>query len=134
MKFEEKQFGKYDGGVFRDPSIITTCTEQELFFYINCFKGIIERFRDECIEYALPYQYAIEYCVINTSRFGVEIEMPKEGEHVEVTDSYKAWFKWWNNYFKKTLTREEFEEYQDKVYKGEDISKFRPEGDWHDIL
>ena len=43
MKTEKKQFGKYDGGMLKDPSCVTTCTEQELYFYINTFGGIIWR-------------------------------------------------------------------------------------------
>ena len=28
---DEKQFGKYDGGILADPSIVNTCTEQKLY-------------------------------------------------------------------------------------------------------
>ena len=137
MTTETKQFGKYDGGILKDPSCVLNCTEQELYFYINTFGGMIWRLKhdmaDGRIEENLdltPYQYAIEYCVMHTPRFGVEIEEPEEGGHVKPTDSYWAWFRWWDEYFQRTLTQEEYEEYTRKAEKGEDVSQFRPSGDW----
>ena len=139
MKTKKKQFGKYDGGVLQDPSHVATCTEQELYFYINNLGGIIWRLNYNMAEGNIkdrldltPFQYAVEYCVMHTRRFGVELEEPKNGEHVKTTDSYRAWFRWWNDYFQRTLTREEYEDYLQKADNGEDISQFRPDGDWHD--
>lgn len=138
MKNEEKQFGKYDGGILKDPSCVTTCTEQDLYFYINSFGGMIWRLNHDMahgrIEKTIdlmPYQYALEYCVMHTPRFGVKIDEPKEGEHVIASDSYWAWYRWWDEYFQRTLTNEEYDEYLRKVKNGEDISQFHPSGDWH---
>lgn len=138
---DEKQFGKYDGGILKDPSIVNTCTEQELYRMIEAFGYKIWRLNHDMADGRIkenidlmPYQYAIEYCVMHTTRFGVEISEPKEGEQVKATKSYWAWFKWWDNYFKNTLTDEECEEYEHKSERGEDISKFRPTGDWKDNL
>ncbi len=73
MKTEKKQFGKYDGGMLKDPSCVATCTEQELYFYIHSFvemiwqlnhymaHGIVEEKLD-----LTPYQYAFEYCIMHT--------------------------------------------------------------------
>ena len=138
---DEKQFGKYDGGILKDPSIVNTCREQELYRMIEAFGYKIWRLNHDMADGRIkenidlmPYQYAIEYCVMHTTRFGVEISEPKEGEQVKATKSYWAWFKWWDNYFKNTLTDEECEEYEHKSERGEDISKFRPTGDWKDNL
>ena len=138
---DEKQFGKYDGGILKDPSIVNTCTEQELYRMIEAFGYKIWRLNHDMADGRIkenidlmPYQYAIEYCVMHTTRFGVEISEPKEGEQVKATKSYWAWFKWWDNYFKNTLTDEECEEYEHKSERVEDISKFRPTGDWKDNL
>ena len=138
---DEKQFGKYDGGILKDHSIVNTCTEQELYRMIEAFGYKIWRLNHDMADGRIkenidlmPYQYAIEYCVMHTTRFGVEISEPKEGEQVKATKSYWAWFKWWDNYFKNTLTDEECEEYEHKSERGEDISKFRPTGDWKDNL
>lgn len=141
MKEEKKEFGKYDGGLLSDSSCVLTCTEQQLYFYINAFGGMIWRLKHDMAHGRIkeeidltPYQYAIEYCVMHTPRFGVEIEEPKEGEHVKTTKSYWAWFKWWDEYFQRTLSQEEYDDYMNKVRNGEDISQFRPKGDWHDLL
>ena len=141
MKTEKKQFGKYDGGILDDPSFLTTCTEQELYFFINNMGGMIWRLNHDMADGRIKenlgltsYQYAVEYCVMHTPRFGVKIDEPKEGEHVKATDSYWAWFSWWDNYFRRTLSKEEYEDYLHKVDNKEDISQFRPTGDWRDNL
>lgn len=139
MNIEKKQFGKYDGGILKDPSYVATCKEQELYFYINSLGGIIWRLRHDMADGRIkenldlmPYQYAIEYCIMHTPRFGVKINEPEEGEHVKATDSYWAWFRWWDEYFQRTLTDEEYKDYQQRLNNGEDISKFHPTGDWRD--
>lgn len=139
MKTEKKQFVKYDGCLLEDPYCGSTCTEQELYFYIRTFSSMIWRLEhdmaDGRIEENLdltPYQYAVEYCVMHTPRFGVKIDEPTEGEYVKATDSYFAWFRWWDEYFQSTLTNEEYEDYLHKANNGEDISQFRPTGDWRD--
>ena len=141
MKTEEKQFGKYDGGMLANPSCVATCTEQELYFYINAFGGMMWRLNhdmaDGRIEVEIdltPIQYAIEYCIMHTPRFGVDIQEPKDGEHVKTTPSYWAWFEWWDEYFQRTLTTEEYKDYCNRVKKHMDISQFRPEGDWRDNI
>ena len=140
MEAEKKQFGKYDGGMLKDPSCVATCTEQQLYFYINTFGGMIWRLKHDMAHGRIgevdltPYQYAIEYCVMRTPRFGVKIEEPAEGGHVKTTDSYWAWFRWWDEYFQKTLTDKEYQEYIRKSNNGEDISQFRPKGDWRDNM
>jgi hypothetical protein len=75
-------------------------------------------------------QYAIEYAVLKTKRFGVEIPEPKETEHVARTESYNKWFRWWNNYFKRTLTNEQWLDFECLYNTGKDISHYRPEGSW----
>lgn len=141
MNAEKKQFGKYDGGILKDPSCIATCKEQELYFYINSLGGIIWRLKHDMADGRIkenldlmPYQYAIEYCIMHTPRFGVKINEPEEGAHVKATDSYWAWFRWWDEYFQRTLTDEEYKDYQQRLNNGEDISKFRPTGDWRNNI
>lgn len=136
---ESKQFGKYDGGILKDPSYPKICSEAELYNLIQNYGGVIWRLNhamshgriSEPVD-MVPYQYLIEYCVMQTPRFGVEIEEPKEGEHVVAGKSYWNWFSWWDHYFQH-LTTEEFEDYLSRVANGEDISMYRPEGDWREI-
>ena len=141
MEANVKQYGKYDGGFFKDPNFISQCTEQELYHIINMIGGMIWRANHDAADGRITgnfdlskEQYAIEYCVMQTTRFGVEIPEPKEGEHVERTASYNAWFKWWNEYFQHTLRQEDFDAYNKKASAGEDVSKYRPAGDWRDNI
>ena len=141
MKTKKKQFGTYDGGMLRNSAFLATCTEQELYFYIKAFKKMISQLSHDMERGKMPKdldltpcQYALEFCMMHTSRFGVKIEQPTNGEHVKATDSYLAWFHWWNEYFQKTLTNKEYKKYQHKLEKGEDISHFRPSGNWRDNI
>jgi len=75
-------------------------------------------------------QYALEFAVMQSRRFGVEIPDPKPGEHVDRTDSYKAWYEWWDTYIQRDMTSEQWGELNALLETGGDLSKFRPSGDW----
>lgn len=110
MKTKVKQFGYYDGGLFKDPNHIKTCSESELYYYITKLSSKMLRLQHE-EEIGInqdkidltPYQYAIEFCVLQTRRFGVKIKVPKKGEHIKVNKSFWNWFQCWDNYY-QTLT------------------------------
>lgn len=130
MTIKEKQFGQYDGGVFKDPNILKTCTEQDLYFNIRSLDEEIYflAVNEETVDLTNE-QYAYEFCVMQTRRFGVELEQPKEG-HVKTTASFWKWYLWWDEYFQRTLTLKQWNEYENKRSKGEDVSQYRPKGDW----
>lgn len=133
-----KQYGFWHGDFFSDPEFIKTCSEQDLYFIINILGGFIQRMKHNMGDeetsgkvFSLSSeQFAIEYCILQTRRFGVEIPEPEKGQHVQITPSYRAWFKWWNSYFQNELTAEELDEYHILRSAGKDISHFRPKGNW----
>lgn len=135
MTIKEKQFGQYD---VKDLNYVKNCTEQDLYFNIHSLDEVILFLKHKMLdvgneeneELIAKLQYEFEYCVMQTKRFGVEIEEPKEAEHVKATASYWAWYLWWNEYFQRTLTPEQWEEYQNKRKNGEDVTQYRPKGDW----
>ena len=138
---DSKQYGLYHGDFFKDPEFPKTCSEQNLYFIINNIGGFIWQMNHDMADGRIEEnvalnseQYAIEYCVMQTRRFGVEIPDPKDGEHVERTASYNAWFRWWDSYFQNELSFEEWDEYQSLQSQGKDVSHYRPQGDWRDSI
>lgn len=139
---DNKQYGVYTGFLKEESiKIAQEGEERDLFSLIDGIGYFIWRMNHDAahgrfemtegIEEDLKEaQYAIEYAVLNTRRFGVEIPDVEENGHVERTDSYDKWFRWWNDYFKYKLTDDEWNEYQRASENKEDLSKYRPEGDW----
>lgn len=79
-------------------------------------------------------EYAIEYMVYQTTKFGVELPEPEIDKHVTATPSYNAWYKFYSNHFKNVLSDEEWHAFQRARENGEDISAYMPTGNWQDLL
>jgi len=133
---EKKIFGVYPGSL-KDVEYIKNCSEQTLYFLINTLGGFIWRMNHDMADGRIKEnvdlsgeQYAIEFCVYQTTRFGVEILEAKEDEHIKNSHSYWAWFRWWDSYFQNELSSREFEEYNKLSNQKLNISKYRPKGDW----
>ena len=79
-------------------------------------------------------QYAMEYMVYQTKKFGVELSEPEIGKHIEPSMSYAAWYSFYSNHFKNVLSDEEWNAFMNAKNLGEDISKYLPQGSWKDSL
>ena len=79
-------------------------------------------------------QYALEYMVYQTTKFGVELPAPEIDKHITATPSYNAWYKFYNDHFHYTLTDEQWNAFQDAQANGLDTSEFMPSGHWTDSL
>lgn len=79
-------------------------------------------------------QYNLEYLVYSTRRFGVEFSKePSETEHVQRSESYNAWFRFWYNHF-ESMNPEVYNQFVNDKLSGKDISKYMPSGSWKDLL
>lgn len=63
------------------------------------------------------------------SKFGVKVS-----DDGKPTDEYWAWYKWWSHWHKDELSAEEWDALDRKLTAHEDVSAFRPKGDWRDTL
>jgi len=79
-------------------------------------------------------QYAIEYLVNQTKKFGVELSDPEIGKHVQQTPSYLAWYSFYNKHFKEVLSKEQWDKFMIAKQNNEDISQYLPEGSWKDSM
>lgn len=140
---KNKIYGTYTGLLSKDGiDVVTNGTELELYSIINSINKMIwklscsssygkiqytEKMRKNLIE----AQYSIEFAILHTKRFGVDIPDPKENEHVERTDAYTKWFTWWNDYIQYHLSNEDYKRLKTLIDTKQDYSEFRPKGTWN---
>ncbi len=139
---EEKQFGLYN--TFKNPAILDTLDEVDIYKKIEYLKDAItawsNHYNDKpwalgiSTKQLVEAKYNLEYLIYYTRKFGVEFSRePNENEHVEMSESFNAWFNFWNNHF-KSMSPEVYNQFIDDKFDGKDISKYMPTGDWKETL
>lgn len=133
-----KIYGIYPGCCA--PEDIANLSEVDLYFHIDAMGEYIWRCQHEMYHGRMKKvdltdaQYALEYMVYQTTRFGVELPEPAIDKHIIATPAYHAWYKFYSNHFKNVLTDEQWNEFQIAMNQGEDVSAFMPSGRWKDLL
>ena len=69
---------------------------------------------------------------LELTRFGFTPTKGEE-ENYAPTEDYWKWFRWWDEYAQHTLTNEEWRVLEKKMDNKEDVSAYRPEGNWRPI-
>lgn len=129
-----------DPGSIKDVEAINSLSEVDLYFHIDAMGGHIWRCRHDMAHGRIPEidlteeQYALEYMVYQTIRFGVELPEPTIDKHIVATPSYNAWYRFYSNHFKNVLTDEQWNAFQEAQRMGQDTSAFMPSGNWTDLL
>ena len=119
---------------------INNLSEVDLYFAIDAMGGHIWRCKHDMAHGRIPEidlteeQYALEYMVYQTTKFGVELPEPEIDKHITATPSYNAWYKFYSNHFKDVLTDEQWNAFQEAQRNGQDTSAFMPSGHWTDLL
>lgn len=138
----EKVWGVYN--TIENPELLDTLDEIDIWKKISCLGGaIFWAIHDETKPWAtvkltseelIEAQYNLEYLVYFTRKFGVEFSRePSATEHVERSETYNAWFCFWQNHF-DSMSTEVYNQFVDDKLKGKDISKYMPNGSWKDSL
>ncbi len=140
MEKLNRLYGEDIGFLSNDIAIdFTTCSEMTLYLAIYHLGGHLAKLMNgyryigskralaQQISYDKSYneelnnyEYAIEYCVYQTKRFGVTFQEPST-KHVVKTDSYIAWYGKWDTYFRSLTDLEKSEHYQ--LAKIKEVSK-----------
>lgn len=138
---KEKIYGVYN--TFGDSEALETLDEIDIWKMIDNLGGsIFWTLHDSSKPWSnnvskkdlADAQYNLEYLVYSTRRFGVEFSKePSATEHVERSESYNTWFKFWQNHF-KSMTNKEYDQFIDDKTSGKDISKYMPSDSWKDSL
>jgi len=123
-----------------DPEAIKNISELDLYFQIDAMGAHLWHCRHDMSHGRIPKidlteeEYALEYMVYQTTRFGVELPEPQMDKHVTATPSYNAWYQFYSNHFKNDLTDEQWKAFQQARKNGQDTSAFMPSGHWTDLL
>lgn len=129
-----------DPGCIKDVEMINSLSEVDLYFMIDALGERIWRCKHYMAHGRIPEidlteeQFALEYMIYQTTKFGVELPKPEIDKHINVTPSYRAWYKFYENHFKCTFTDEQWKEFQRAQESGQDTSAFMPSGKWTDLL
>lgn len=129
-----------DPGSIQDTEKINNLSEVNLYFAIDAMCRHIWRCRHDMSHGRIPEidlteeQYALEYMVYQTTKFGAELPTPEIDKHITATPSYNAWYKFYSNHFKTVLTDEQWNAFQQAQRNGQDTSTFMPSGHWTDLL
>ena len=129
-----------DPGSISDVEEIKNLNEVDLYFAIDAMGAHIWRCKHDMSHERISEidlteeEYALEYMVYQTTKFGVELPEPEIDKHITATPSYNAWYKFYADHFKYTLTDEQWEAFQRAQESGQDTSSFMPSGHWTDLL
>ncbi len=129
-----------DPGSISDVEEIKNLNEVDLYFAIDAMGAHIWRCKHDMSHERIPEidlteeEYALEYMVYQTTKFGVELPEPEIDKHITATPSYNAWYKFYADHFRYTLTNEQWEAFQQARREGRDTSSFMPSGHWTDLL
>ena len=129
-----------DPGCISNVEKINNLSEVDLYFAIDVLGEHIWRSNHDMAYGRIPEfdlteeQYALEYLVYQTTKFGVELPDPEIDKHITATPSYNAWYKFYADHFKYTLTDEQWDAFQLAQIEGKDTSMFMPSGHWTDLL
>lgn len=129
-----------DKGSIIDIEKIKELNEVDLYFNIDAIGGYILRCKHEMSHGRIPQidlteeEYAIEYMVYQTTKFGAELPDPQMDKHIIPTPSYLAQFKFYDNHFKHVLSDTQWNCFQQLKSEGKDVSAFFPAGNWQDTI
>jgi hypothetical protein len=78
-------------------------------------------------------QAQIQYAVSKLEKFGIKdyATFTDPAERKEQHANYFKWFRWWESYFENLPVTEQ-QELDRKLNNDEDLSAYRPAGDWRD--
>jgi len=140
-KRDEKLWGIYN--TFDDPEMLENLSEIDTWKKIDNLGGAIFWAMHDAgkpwsanisAQELINAQYNLESLVYSTRRFGVEFSKePSATEHVEKSESFNAWFKFWHNHF-ESMSHEVYNQFIDDKSNGKDISKYMPSSNWKDLF
>ena len=78
--------------------------------------------------------YPIAYCVyVISKKIGIKVSEPTAGKYIETDrEQFMKWYDFYKKHFVENMSRERFNEFQEKRKAGKDISEYLPKGSWRD--
>jgi hypothetical protein len=122
---KNKIYGQYPGSI-KNIEEIKKLNEVELFFAISSLYNdlLSSKAKDKNID-TVEDEYALEYLMNQTEKFGVELEKSDDGRIIKSGD-YASWYEYHLHYFNKKLKRNEFMQFLELKSRGYNVSKYLP--------
>lgn len=96
MTTKKKQYGKYPG-ILKAELTLKYCNELMLHDVIVGLQNRVKHLKNYDVqnERLEEYEYALDFAIYQTKKFGVEIPKLEENKRVEQTESFIKWMKQW---------------------------------------
>ena len=140
MKEKDNRIYGIDPGFLENPEAYKTVSEVQLYLHIDILSAHIWKTEEDMREGIIPKtnlteeQYALDYMIYQTNRFGTKILIPENGEQITLTPEYNAWYGFYNDHFNLVLSDEEWKAFLNARRNNQDVSAFLPSGKWQDTL
>lgn len=136
-------YGIYPGFVADQAEKIKQCDETTLFFiYVNLSVYLNEVLKEEREQnkgqkqaksykksldnFIIEIKYALDFIMLQASRFGINAGEPREGKKIKKTSEFKSWINEYDEWF-NNLSEEEKDIIEEAYLKGIDLSSFKPD-------
>lgn len=135
----DKISGIYPGKFKEYQKVITNLSEANIYLLINKAKQILENinFSNYNIikEEKIEWEYALDFCLAHLTRFGIEQHYNPTINRMEETPTFKAWYKWWKDYFEEIMNDPELScLLYDQQKHCQNLDMFHPEGSFYEYL
>lgn len=135
---DEKVSGIYPGAYKEYQKDFLKLSEANIFILV---KQVIKKLENinfngsENQEEKLEWEYAFDFCLAHLARFGVEQHFDSKTNRMEETESFKAWYQWWYEYFESIMDDSELSCLLYNMQKTcQNLDMFRPNGTFEDYL
>jgi hypothetical protein len=114
---------------------IDSASELELFMIVNKNSNVLNTIRNQDNDITsdeneiAKIKDILSYAIFKSGVYGFTPYDDKDNP----TDPFYRWFKWWGDYL-ESLTDEEWDSLNKSIIEGEDLSAFKPKGNWIDVI
>lgn len=131
-EIEDKIYGIYPGSI-EDVEKINNLNEIDLFLAIDSLSySLWKKKKDISLNIdTTEDEYALDYMIYQTTKFGVDLSIPIDGNRIFKTSSYIAWYSFYKNHFKKN--KDTWKRFLYAKKNNFDISEYLPKGNWKDL-
>ena len=138
--FEDKISGIYPGIYKAYQKDFNRLSEANIFFLV---KQVIQKLENTNFKNIQPvdnnekleWEYTLDFCLAHLTRFGVEQRFNFETKRMEETESFKAWYKWWYEYFDSITEDKDLSSLlYERQRTCQDLSMFRPAGSFKNYI
>ncbi len=114
---------------------ILEMNEIDLFIEIRKTENILQnKDGEKSVTELVENENRLTLLQAQTTRYGVDLIIPKPGEKIELTEEYHAWYKFFQENFDQKFTSTQKDDYEEKRANNENIEMYTPSTNWSDTI